>query len=421
MYLTSIPLCQKYGQTFCYGGDFLAKKKIVLPIVFIVCVFLALVCFNLPPKNTVPGYEYKYVELPTDFRLPSSKVIAVGFATHVNAETLDAAKQILQLLFEKNGDAVFILEENVGAGEKLNELYSFSDENSRHFGFYSMYASEEMYNILDLAQEKEIRIYGIDVQSTKGLDNIIYAKLDELGFERTADVKRILNYKPEKGSNLDLEKKKLVMDIEEFLNYSYRNESITQREFDYLSFLLDNIKMNTEYIQNGKLTADREKMMAKNVSWIVEYEEKYFGNSQSVLLASNGHIIKTPYSANGTDAFIETPMGFYLDEHFSSDYYAIVTDAQKIIFTASNRHQQGKKFFVEREGALLNYLNDTKSDVLFLDKTNYKTESWNLTVIGWYFVNQMASRSEFYTIPTTFDSYDAILLYRYYTPSHYVS
>jgi erythromycin esterase-like protein len=86
---------------------------------------------NLPS----PDYEYRMLSLPDNFSIPDARVIAIGTATHGNAEPFDITLEMLQKIKKERGHVAFVLEEQVGDGAIINQIHSFYDnEREKAYG-----------------------------------------------------------------------------------------------------------------------------------------------------------------------------------------------------------------------------------------------------------------------------------------------
>lgn len=378
--------------------------------------------FSLKNAGAVP--EYQYLVLPSNFDLPHAKLIAIGSATHGSAQPFEATLQVLQFLYKANNDVAFLLEENVSDVIKVSRVHSFYDkETNQHIGAANIYDNQEMSKILTWIENNKICFCGIDIQSVSGIEDILYEKLKTIDFPRVEEIQQILRLKPKKNSKLDIKKIKLLDEMELFLYQMVQQSIIFEMDYAYFSFLINNVRMNNDYIQGGSLDAVRDKMMAENVSWIIKFEEKYYRNHFSLLFAHSGHIVKTKYSLPAIPNSEEVPMGSYLADEFGVDYYTIITEAENIAFSAQSRQNVNSRrtFVIQRKANLYNLFPYQNSNITFLtskDLAERGIVQLDITGVGWYFTNALVSQLQYCTIPTsTIYSYNSILLWRNFTPS----
>ncbi|WP_246346012.1 hypothetical protein [Sedimentibacter hydroxybenzoicus] len=83
------------------------KKSILLFI--LATVILGILLFNIVLYFILPkqDYEYRQLLLPDNFTLPDARVIAIGTATHGNAEPFDITLEMLKKIKEERGHVDF--------------------------------------------------------------------------------------------------------------------------------------------------------------------------------------------------------------------------------------------------------------------------------------------------------------------------
>ena len=303
----------------------------VKPFILVVCCILAAVCLFLV-KSGKEKQDFTYpcdFTMPDEFELPGSRLVAVGTATHGNAEPFVATLDILKRMYEKHDSVAFLLEENAGEAEIINAQHSYSGDQSQYAGMYAVYGNQEMEDILRWLEEKDLRFYGIDIQDISATVDILSVNLEELGFPEPEKVLslRTTNQKEKDENSLYLDT------ISHFIEDCYTRGVSSAQEHSYLLHLLDCIRMHDTYVLSGEQFAHRDEMMAKNVQWVMEYEREFYGNDYAVLSAHIGHAMKCPWYSSFTKENYY-PMGTALAETFGADYYVIATDAAENYFEA---------------------------------------------------------------------------------------
>lgn len=246
------------------------RKRSIL-VIFLVTVILVIILFfivlNLNLAST--DYEYCQLALPDNFSMPDARVIAIGTATHGNAEPYDITIEMLQKMKEERGSVAFVLEELTGDGARINQIHSYyDDEQERPLGFYNVYNNSEMNRLLSWVKSEDVNLYGIDIQSIYQTVEVIKNFLNEKGYSDT-NIDKLRSETDE-----EFEKQMIIDNIENIMDELLKSKTIEEREFDYISHLIYCIQMNYEYVAGGEQYNVRDKMMAENVLWVMEHEMK---------------------------------------------------------------------------------------------------------------------------------------------------
>lgn len=398
------------------------KKSILflllITLILITILFNIVLFFKLPS----PDYEYRQLALPDNFSLPDARIIAIGTATHGNAEPYDVVIEMLQKIKEKRGRVAFVLEEETGDSVLINHNHSYLDnERKELIGTYTVYNNSEMDRLLSWVKSEDVNFYGIDIKFIRPLVEIVKNFLNDKGYlDINIDQLR-------SNANLKYEmqiKEKIIEKIENIMNELLKSKSIEEREFDYISHIINCIRMNYKFVLGGKQNNVRDQMMAENVLWVMEHELKYYNNENILLFAHNGHIIEDGYNfVNNIDIQYIT-MGHHLSVDLGDDYYSIVTEAKKNSFLAVDniRSDKRKLFSIERKGSLIDIIGVESPSIKFCTSEYLKQAGisvWNLTVIGSYFDKMRTFKPEEYTINTNIETcFDSMLYYDQLTPNN---
>lgn len=284
-------------------------------MILAVIAAVLLISFAAVPRlasgTQIPPLEPCDLSFLSELELPDSKIIAVGTPTHGNAEPTELALGILKEIYEKYGSAVFILEEIAGEAETINRLHSYTKEDGSKIGMYLVYDNDEIADILNWLNETNQRFYGIDVQSIAETTKILSESLAGMNFPEAEKVLAL----PVSSKQLAEQNSPFLNTIEEYVEGQANVGIISEQESAYLLHLVDCVRMNYEYIMSDYSFEVRDKHMARNVEWIMDYEKSYYNNERAVLLASNGHVIKTNWSY-GFSEDIYNPMGAFLSERY---------------------------------------------------------------------------------------------------------
>ncbi len=254
----------------------------------------------------------------------NARVIALGEATHGNAEFQQLKLDVFRNLVENNGVRAFAIEGDFGGCEQVNR-YIHGGEGTAQVAAaaigFKIYQTDKMAELITYMREynasapdgEDLRFYGFDMQRYKDSFHLLLesCKANEMD---TAQLENLVN-----GDNWN-----------EAYDNAARAEAITQ-----IKTQLEN-KENTEqavhtadmllkYLQLQE-TKDpdtgmdlRDAFMAENVQWILQ-QEQALGAEKIFITGHNSHVAKwESYNA----------MGKLLETSFGDDYYVIGTDFYK--------------------------------------------------------------------------------------------
>ncbi len=354
--------------------------------------------------------------------MPDARVIAIGTATHGNAEPYDIVIEMLQEIKENKSRVALVLEEETGDSVIINQNHSYYDNDRKKLiGTYSVYNNSEMDRLLSWVKSEDVNFYGIDIKSIYQIVEVVKEFLNENGYSdiNIDKLRSNANLKYEMQIN-----EKIIEKIENIMNELLKSESIEEREFDYISHLVNCIQMNYEYILGGRQNNVRDRMMAENILWVMEHESKYYNNENILLFAHNGHIIEDSYAFENNKDIQYITMGHHLSIDLGDNYYTIVTEAKKNSFLAvNNMHTDKRKLFsVERKGSLIDVIGAESPSIKFCTSEYLKEigiSVWDLTVIGSYFDKIRSFKPADFTINTNVETcFDAMLYYNQLTPNN---
>ena len=273
----------------------------------------------------------KYARSVSEISIPAqAHVVALGEATHGNAEFQQLKLDVFKVIVEKYGVRAFALEGDFGGCEVVNRYIHGGDgtaqEAAAAIGF-PIYRTEQMEQLIawmrdynETAEDgQDLRFYGFDMQRYEYNYKYLLDAAREFGLD-TKDLEKIWDgekngfsdaYKPDENAEIFETVKQELIQL---------NDSLTAKAVHYADVLLQNISI-------GKVIDDaaagyplRDKLMADNVCWILE-QEQVRGNKRIFVSAHNGHIEKR--HNYGTDG---KAMGNLLADALGEGYFAIGTD-----------------------------------------------------------------------------------------------
>jgi len=358
---------------------------------------LLTLALSVAPKVT---YEYEPFSMEP-VELPNSRLLALGTCTHGNAEPFKAAEWLLVQMLEQHGNAALILEENVGDAAFAGQLHSFC-ENGSWFGFTNVYRNQQAEDLLDFLADNGIRLYGNDVQMIERTCRLLAEGLSE--YEHAAALKTLYDYDetPEKGLAI-------VEDAER-----YCAEIPDPAQKDWYLHLLNAVRQHYEFIGSDAQFDTRDRIMAENTLWAMNYEKTYYGNDHTLLFAHNGHACVNDHTIQKR-GFECTTQGSHLEEALGEDYFVVLTDTNRSAFTAS---QGGMPYLIDRKR--LDWPQERIVLMLVSEVENSGQEAWDFLWVGALWKHAWSHFPAQYTVSIPTECFDALLLFREMTPVSYL-
>ena len=303
-----------------------------------------------------------YVGAVEDITVPEdARVIALGEATHGNAEFQQLKLGVFKTLVENEGVRAFALEGDYGGCEQVNRYIhggtGTAAEAAAAIGF-AIYRTDEMASLISYMREyndtaapgDDLRFYGFDMQRYAYSFDFLVEECRKLG--------------------VDTKGLEQLMDGEEWngeYDISARTERINQIKSELESkdnsaqaVHLADVLLQNFVLQSGA-DADyavlRDQMMAENVHWISQ-QEATLGCERIFVSGHNGHVAKW----GSYDA-----MGKLLADELGEGYYAIGTDFYKTCCNMPTSSGKRTKQVFYSHDPLANAAHDAGLDICWLD------------------------------------------------------
>ncbi|MFJ8066704.1 erythromycin esterase family protein [Psychrobacillus sp. NPDC096426] len=414
-----------------------SKKCFLLCTVIFLFVLLS-GCGSVEPVNEADQYisVIEEIDIPDDV-----KVIGLGEATHGNVEFQELKKDVFERLIKNENVRVFILEGDFGGGQQINQFILNGNgtvEDAVNALDYDIYKTEQMislvqwmhdYNVTANENEK-VYFYGNDMQrydfNKKGVLDY-FEVVNSNAKEKYGDqLKHVSNDTMRELTTKQLEE--INHSIDTIISDMQANEGtyVKHSSHDAFSFALQHAQIMRQrtqlFLNEGNYTKLRDRYLADNLQWIVEFEEAH-GHDKVFVSGHNGHIEKTSASLTGYKS-----MGNYLDEFYGSEYFAIGTDLINSEFQALNRSSAERQIHnIENHNDLVAVFNEVGPNVFYIgfDKASESEElleiisnDQKMVNIGddfrpWYKLLKM-----FYTIKMVpKHAYDGIIIIKEATPT----
>lgn len=276
----------------------------------------------------------KYSGNISDIIIPDSvRVIALGEATHGNAEFQQLKLDVFKLMVEKYGVRAFALEGDYGGCEAVNRYIhggeGTAQEAAAAIGFH-IYRTEQMAQLIEwmrkynatAAEGEDLRFYGFDMQNYENNYKYLLEAAKRYAV-KTAELEKLWNKSEGKYSasyTID-QKAKVIEKVRQDL--LQLNDSTTAQAVHFADILLQNIALGKVIDDMLKGNALRDSLMFVNTHWIME-QEVARGNTCIFISGHNGHIQRV--HDYGT---IGKAMGAMLANELGKAYFVIGTDFYK--------------------------------------------------------------------------------------------
>ena len=276
----------------------------------------------------------KYAVTVEDISIPEqAKIVALGEATHGNQEFQQLKLDVFKIMVEDNGVRAFSLEGDYGGCEAVNRYIHGGDGTVKDavsaIGF-TIYQTEEMENLISWMREynksatqgNDIRFYGFDMQRREYTYKYLLEAVKDAGID-AKELEKLWNQDEQEytdGYTFD-QRKKIIEDIKE----EFEEKDILQNAsaIHLSDVLLQNMELGKYIDDAGEINIYRDKMMAKNIMWILKQEEAR-GNRCIFISGHNSHVKKSGnYDADNK------VMGNLLADELENGYFVIGTDFYK--------------------------------------------------------------------------------------------
>ena len=273
----------------------------------------------------------KYARGVSEVSIPAqAHVVALGEATHGNAEFQQLKLDVFKVMVEKYGVRAFALEGDFGGCEAVNRYIHGGDgtaqEAAAAIGF-PIYRTEQMEQLIawmrdyneTAADGQDLRFYGFDMQQVEKNFKYLVEATEGLGLDAST-LKNLWDEEKDCRSDAYTVEQwaKAIGDVKGELQ---RLDTLkTAQAVHFADILLQNYELGKVITSMEKGIALRDKYMTDNVYWILEQEEAR-DNHRIFVSAHNGHIEKRHHY--GTDG---KAMGNLLADELGEGYFAIGTD-----------------------------------------------------------------------------------------------
>lgn len=289
-----------------------------------------------------------------------AKIIALGEATHGNAEFQQLKLDVLKTLVEKDQVRAFALEGDFGGCAVVNDYILTGKGTAREavsaIGF-QIYRTQQMVDLVEwmrsynetAAEEDKLRFYGFDMQRVENSSKRLVNLLETSGTSVMADLSVQLTALY--GENVDGASADIILQRQVALN-DVKRELETNKDSYLSAWTAEDYTYAVHYadclLQCASLSeADgysyntiRDEYMAANVDWILQMEQQ-LSHQRIMISGHNGHVARKGSSY--------TNMGSILYEKYSGEYTVIGTDFYQTNCNIANSKDRGNYRFCSKD------------------------------------------------------------------------
>lgn len=336
----------------------------------------------------------KYAGQISEIIIPEeTRIIALGEATHGNAEFQQLKLDVFQIMVENYGVRAFALEADYGCCETVNRYIHGGEETLEEavaaLGF-QIYKTDEMAQLLSWMREyneeadegEELCFYGFDMQSYEANYEYFIETAKALGAD-TKELEKIWNHGTLSNEYTSGQKAEIIEAVKAELLEN--EEPKAAQAIHFADILLQNIELGNAMADMQAGMALRDRFMAENTMWILGQEEAR-GNSRIFISGHNGHVEQF-----GSYDEENPYMGHILaDTIGETSYFVIGTDFYKTTNNMPKGSDGRMKFTAYSHNPLAKAAQKCGYDICWLDFSNIPEESaLKPEVIGYCYMGNL--------------------------------
>ena len=313
----------------------------------------------------------KYAAPVSKLTVPDqAKIIALGEATHGNAEFQQLRLDVFQIAVGQYGVRAFALEADCGCCEIANRYIHGGDGTAEQaaaaLGF-QIDRTDETAQLLhwmrayneQAAEGEDLRLYGFDMQRFPE-ELVCLLEAAKAAGADTAALEPLLADDASAGTDNGLQTEALVLALKAELLMLDTPQAAQAAH--YADVALQNLQLGKAMENPLAGMALRDKLMADNVQWVLAQEQAR-GNARIFLSGHNGHI-----SQSGSYDAENDFMGHILADAVGQDaYFAIGTDFYKATVNMPKGSEKRTRFTVYSHDPLAKAAKNCGYDICWLD------------------------------------------------------
>lgn len=303
--------------------------------------------------------------MPLKAVIGDARIVSLGESAHLNGSFYKVKHRMVEFLVTEMDFTVFAMEASFGCASKINDYLlggDVSPQEALEELVYKVWRTEEILDMLNWMREynavhdKKVKFYGFDTRPVFRCAKVVYDYLKKTN--GTGDYEEILlEWITLKFDRTDKEKMKnttgQVRNLISCLENQCPAAGQDKKEWD---FAVQNSRVLLQHLEHFLILPDRskasdmrDKHMAENVKWIIDYEE----GAKTILWAANPHITDLPGSGC---------MGSYLRRMYGDDMVVIA-----LLCDRKDSESSDGKISFSRTGSMEELLTLAGLDVSVLD------------------------------------------------------
>lgn len=317
--------------------------------------------------------------------LEGRRIIALGEATHGTAEFFRLKHRILRFLVEELDLQLIGLEANFTEMLAVDKYVRNDGGNPMPFRRQWVWKTEEMLSFIEWVKEynttrlpnDEVRLFGFDIQIARRSASFLLDYLEQVDPDYLRTVRDDLDLLAERGLQLAkasvgeaelAPSQRIVSGLRaamEERRAQHINRS-SKRTWQLACQHLTIIEQATEFgeevqgcegLFNEEALRLRDRAMAENVEWVLDYEQA----DRIAIWAHNDHVNRIKTTAGGFDV---SSMGNHLSRMYGNEYYAIAFEFGYGSFLAMRESESGGGGYDKQKCTLDNSIPNTLASTL---------------------------------------------------------
>jgi erythromycin esterase len=259
---------------------------------------------NLKTIEAGSGFEDM---MPLKAMIGDAPIVSLGEHAHLNGSFYKVKHRMVEFLVSEMDFTVFAIEASFGCASKINEYLlggDVSPQEALEELVYKVWRTEEILDMLiwmreyNATHDKKVKFYGFDTRPVFRCAKVVYDYLRKINGTKEYDdiLLEWITLKVDRSNRDKL--KNIIGEVRNLISYLENQCPTASQDKKEWDFAVQNSKVLLQYvlrfsIDNRTKRSDiRDKHMADNVKWIIDYEE----GAKTILWAANPHITVLPGS-----------------------------------------------------------------------------------------------------------------------------
>lgn len=264
--------------------------------------------------------------MPLRAMIADARIVSLGENAHLNGSFYKVKHRMVEFLVTEMDFTVFAIEAPFGCASKINEYLlggDVSPQEALEELVYKVWRTEEILDMLiwmreyNATHDKKVKFYGFDDRPVFRCAKVVYDYLRRTNGTRDYD-DILLEWITLKFDRSDKEKmNNIIGDVRNLISCLEKQCPAASQDKKEWDFAVQNSRVLLQHLEHfltlpdrSKASDIRDKHMADNVKWIIDYEDR----AKTIVWAANPHITVLPGSGC---------MGAYLRQMYGDDMVVI--------------------------------------------------------------------------------------------------